>query len=61
MPSPKNSRMLAAERQKYILDVIQEYGTVSVTQICDHCGVSSVTARTDLDAMEREGDRKSVV
>ena len=55
MPSPKNSRMLAVERQKYILDVIQEYGTVSVTQICDHCGVSSVTARTDLDAMEREG------
>ena len=50
--------MLAAERQKYILDVIQEHGTVTVTQICDHCGVSSVTARTDLDAMEREGQLK---
>ena len=58
MPSPKSSRMLAVERQKYILDVIQEHGTVTVTQICDHCGVSSVTARTDLDAMEREGQLK---
>lgn len=58
MQSSNNSRMLAAERQKYILDVIQEAGAISVTQICERCGVSSVTARTDLDAMEREGQLK---
>ncbi|WP_070807534.1 DeoR/GlpR family DNA-binding transcription regulator [Tractidigestivibacter scatoligenes] len=58
MHSSMNHRMLAAERQKYILDVIHETGTVSVAQISEHCGVSSVTARTDLDAMEREGQLK---
>lgn len=58
MNSSKNPKMLAAERQRYILEAIQKTGSVSVAQICEHCGVSSVTARTDLDAMEREGQLK---
>ncbi|MGI6229981.1 MAG: DeoR/GlpR family DNA-binding transcription regulator [Tractidigestivibacter sp.] len=58
METENHNRMLAAERQKLILDLLHTNGSVSVNEICEKCGVSSVTARSDLDALEREGHLK---
>lgn len=53
-----HGRMLAAERQQVILDMLKEHGSVAIGDICRTCNVSSVTARSDLDTLEREGQLK---
>ena len=48
-------RMLAAERRRRILEMLAERPAVLVSEICEACGVSAVTARADLDYLEGEG------
>lgn len=43
------------ERRRYILDSLRSHGAVSVSEVCEHCGVSAVTVRGDLDHLEDEG------
>src|SRR6516225_10043756 len=41
-----------AERHKYILDKLQEKGSVSVLDLCKELDVSAVTIRKDLKLLE---------
>ena len=43
------------ERRIAILQMLERDASVQVTQIADAFGVSRVTARTDLDALARDG------
>jgi DeoR/GlpR family transcriptional regulator of sugar metabolism len=47
--------MLAAQRQALILDGVERYGGVRVTDLVDQLGVSDMTIRRDLDALEGRG------
>ena len=51
MPQP----LFLEERRSYILDSLQRMGRVSVKDLSDHLGVSAVTIRQDLQALEEEG------
>ncbi len=44
-----------SERRKTILEVLAEDGSVSVSDLAKRLGVTPVTARTDLAALEEEG------
>lgn len=44
--------MLAAQRRRRILDVLEREGTVRVSVLADKFGVSEMTVRRDLDALE---------
>jgi DeoR/GlpR family transcriptional regulator of sugar metabolism len=44
--------MNAQERQKIILELIAENGVVTVSELCDRFGVSDMTIRRDLSALE---------
>ncbi len=54
----KPARMLAAERRQRILEMLSQRSAVLISDICEECGVSAVTARSDLDALEAEGKLK---
>lgn len=45
----------AAERQRFIMDWLTDHPSISVTDITGRFGVSEVTARHDLDALESSG------
>lgn len=47
--------VFARERQQYIARVVEEHGRVWVTDLATHFGVSGVTIRKDLLALEGEG------
>jgi DeoR/GlpR family transcriptional regulator of sugar metabolism len=47
--------VFARERQQYIARVVEEHGRVWVTDLATHFGVSGVTIRKDLLALEAEG------
>lgn len=47
--------MLAAERSRKILDLLQKDGRVTVTELAERLRVSPVTARADLDALAESG------
>jgi len=47
--------VFARERQQYIARVVEEHGRVWVTDLAAHFGVSGVTIRKDLLALEAEG------
>ena len=46
---------LAVERQRRICDMLSQKESVTTTEICSALDVSPVTARSDLDALERDG------
>lgn len=48
-------RLFRQERHEIILKKLQKEGYVSVAELCDELGVSPVTVRNDLDALESEG------
>lgn len=47
--------MLADERKTRILDHIAEHGTIHIQDICDMFGISDMTARRDLNDLDRKG------
>jgi DeoR/GlpR family transcriptional regulator of sugar metabolism len=51
MPQP----LFLEERRSYILESLQRMGRVSVKDLSEHLGVSAVTIRQDLQALEEEG------
>jgi DeoR family transcriptional regulator, aga operon transcriptional repressor len=55
MPKQKPNRLLAEERRREILDVLGENGRITVEEVAKRFGVSSVTARGDLDALSESG------
>src|SRR4051812_5056394 len=56
MSKRKNDRMLAEERRREILRVLGQNGRVTVEEVAQLFGVSSVTARGDLDTLSQTGD-----
>ena len=49
------SQMSSEERRVAILSMLERNASVQVGQLADAFGVSRVTARADLDALERDG------
>ncbi len=47
--------MLQAERRRIILDLVRQNGEVSITNICSQFGVTEMTVRRDLSALDRDG------
>src|SRR5882757_308788 len=50
-PTMKDSRLLAEQRRRKILDLIEQKGQITVRELVERFGVSAVTARGDLDAL----------
>lgn len=44
-----------AERHKYILDKLNEYGFIRITDVADELGVTKVTIRNDVKILESKG------
>ena len=44
-----------AERHKYILDKLNKYGFVSITDVANERGVTKVTIRKDVKILESKG------
>jgi DeoR/GlpR family transcriptional regulator of sugar metabolism len=55
MPRTQNSRLLAEERRRKILQMIEKEGQATITGLAAHFRVSSVTVRADLDALSTNG------
>ncbi len=51
----KASSRFAEERYQKILETLNEYGRVTVKELCSLLAVSDVTARNDLKTLERQG------
>ena len=51
----KDSRLLAEQRRRKILDLIDQKGQITVRELVERFTVSAVTARGDLDALCSEG------
>jgi len=51
MTSGKDLRLLAEQRRRRILDLIEQKGQITVRELVGRFGVSAVTARGDLDAL----------
>ncbi len=51
----RESRLLAEQRRRKILDLIEQKGQITVRELADRFSVSTVTARGDLDALCSEG------
>lgn len=51
----KESKMLADERRRAILQVVKKQGSVAVDDLVKHFNVSAVTLRSDLGQLAREG------
>jgi DeoR/GlpR family transcriptional regulator of sugar metabolism len=49
------SRDQLSERQRRLLEVLEQSGGASVRDLSERCGVSEMTIRRDLDAFERVG------
>lgn len=43
------------ERQQHIIELLQEYGRITVKELCQLFKVSNVTIRSDLNELEQEG------
>jgi DeoR/GlpR family transcriptional regulator of sugar metabolism len=48
-------KMNAAERQSKIVEIVMAEGSISVPDICEHFDVSEMTARRDLNEIDRQG------
>jgi len=55
MPKHKRVRLLTEERRREILGILGENGRVTVEEVANRFGVSTVTARGDLDALSEIG------
>lgn len=44
-----------AERHKYILDNLNKYGFVRITDVANELGVTKVTIRKDIKILESKG------
>jgi DeoR family transcriptional regulator of aga operon len=55
MPAAKDTRLLAEQRRRKILDLIEQKGQITVRDLVDRFSISAVTARADLDALSSEG------
>jgi DeoR family transcriptional regulator of aga operon len=55
MRSVKDSRLLAEQRRRRILDLIEERGQITVRDLVEKFSISAVTARADLDSLSAEG------
>jgi DeoR family transcriptional regulator of aga operon len=53
--STKPNRLLSEERRRKILELLEKEGRVTVAGLVERFGVSSVTARADLDALAHNG------
>jgi LacI family transcriptional regulator, galactose operon repressor len=51
----KDSRLLAEQRRRKVLDLIEQKGQITVRELASRFSVSAVTARADLDALCSEG------
>ncbi len=51
----KDSRLLAEQRRRKVLDLIEQKGQITVRELTSRFSVSAVTARSDLDALCSEG------
>ena len=51
MTSVRDSRLLAEQRRRKILDLIEQKGQITVRELVERFAVSAVTARADLDAL----------
>jgi len=47
--------MLPAERRKFILELVEQHNSVSVTELCARLGVSEMTIRRDLRILSNGG------
>ena len=47
--------MLPAERRKYILELVEERNSISVSELCRILSVSDMTVRRDLRSLSRDG------
>jgi len=47
--------MLVNERKNKILEYIAEHGTIRIQEMCDMFGISDMTARRDLNDLDRKG------
>jgi DeoR/GlpR family transcriptional regulator of sugar metabolism len=47
--------MNAAERHNKIVEIVLETGRINITDICDRFDVSEMTARRDLNSLDRKG------
>lgn len=43
------------ERQQHIIEILQEYGRITVKELCKLFNVSNVTIRSDLNDLEKQG------
>lgn len=55
MAQDTDSRLLAEQRRRKIVDLLEQKGQVTVRDLVDRFGVSAVTARGDLDALAANG------
>ena len=55
MPLAADSRMLAEQRRRKILDLLEQKGQITVRDLVERFEVSAVTARADLDALASTG------
>ena len=55
MRSVKDSRLLAEQRRRRILDLIEERSQITVRDLVEKFSISAVTARADLDSVSAEG------
>jgi DeoR/GlpR family transcriptional regulator of sugar metabolism len=54
-PPARRERMLGEERRQKILELLEKNGRVTVDELAGNFSVSTVTARTDLDALAKLG------
>src|ERR1700745_953187 len=55
MPLSTDSRLLAEQRRRRIVDLLEQRGQVTVRDLVERFRVSAVTARGDLDALASDG------
>src|SRR5450631_4253040 len=55
MMTGRDSRLLAEQRRRKILELIEQKGQITVRELVERFSVSSVTARGDLDALCSQG------
>lgn len=55
MRTTKDSRLLAEQRRRKILDLIEQRGQITVRDLVEKFSISAVTGRADLDALSSEG------
>ncbi len=53
-------RYTVDERHQQILDLVREHGSLRVTELADHLGISTVTARRDVEALSSAGKLERV-